>query len=103
MDVQWRPSAWCAFRHLAGDRGSPELQSAASAPASRIPASLRGTVESRLPVSLPEKQYRITKAQVRRFQDALADLAGRKRPSNISPRLWVAQRQAAQSQMEELQ
>ena len=44
-----------------------------------------------------EKQYRITKAQVRRFQDALADLAGRKRPSNISPRLWQAQRQAAQS------
>jgi len=50
-----------------------------------------------------EKQYRITKAQVRRFQDALAELAGRKRPSNVSPRLWVAQRQAAQSQMKELQ
>jgi ribosome-binding protein aMBF1 (putative translation factor) len=50
-----------------------------------------------------EKQYRITKAQVRRFQDALAELAGQKRPSNISPRLWEVQRQAAQSQMEELQ
>src|SRR5260370_20100755 len=49
-----------------------------------------------------EKQYRITKAQVRRFQDALAELASQKRPSNISPRLWEAQRQAAQSQMEEL-
>ena len=49
-----------------------------------------------------EKQYRITKAQVRRFQDALAGLAGQKRPSNISSRLWEAQRQAAQSQMEEL-
>ena len=49
-----------------------------------------------------EKQYRITKAQVRRFQDALAELAGQERPSNIAPRLWEAQRQAAQSQMEEL-
>jgi ribosome-binding protein aMBF1 (putative translation factor) len=50
-----------------------------------------------------EKQYRITKAQVRRFQGALAELAGQSRPSNISPRLWEAQRQAARSQMEELQ
>ena len=49
-----------------------------------------------------EKQYRITKAQVRRFQDALAELASQARPSNISPRLWEAQRQAAESQMEEL-
>ena len=49
-----------------------------------------------------EKQYRITKAQVRRFQDALAELAAQQRPSNIAPRLWDAQRQAAQSQMEEL-
>lgn len=50
-----------------------------------------------------EKQYRITKAQVRRFQDALAEFGGHQRPSNISARLWDAQRQAAQSQMEELQ
>ena len=50
-----------------------------------------------------EKQYRITKAQVRRFQDALAEFAGQERPSNIAPRLWEAQRQAARSQMEELQ
>jgi hypothetical protein len=50
-----------------------------------------------------EKQYRITKAQVRRFQDAIAELTSRARPANISPRLWEAQRQAAQSQMEELQ
>ena len=50
-----------------------------------------------------EKQYRITKAQVRRFQNALAKLAGQIRPSNVSPRLWEAQRHAAQSQMEELQ
>ena len=50
-----------------------------------------------------EKQYRITKAQVRRFQDAIAELAGQRRPANISPRLWEAQRQAAQSQIEELQ
>lgn len=50
-----------------------------------------------------EKQYRITKAQVRRFQDAIAELASQARPANISPRLWAAQRQAAHSQMEELQ
>ena len=49
-----------------------------------------------------EKQYRITKAQVRRFEAALAELAGQQRPSNVAPRLWEAQRQAAQSQMEEL-
>jgi ribosome-binding protein aMBF1 (putative translation factor) len=49
-----------------------------------------------------EKQYRITKAQVRRFQDAVAELAGQTRPSNISSRLWKAQREAARSQMEEL-
>ena len=49
-----------------------------------------------------EKQYRITKAQVRRFQDAIAELAGQSRPSTISPRLWEVQRQAALSQMEEL-
>jgi ribosome-binding protein aMBF1 (putative translation factor) len=50
-----------------------------------------------------EKQYRITKAQARRFQDAIAKLASQHRPANISPRLWKAQSQAAQSQMEELQ
>jgi ribosome-binding protein aMBF1 (putative translation factor) len=49
-----------------------------------------------------EKQYRITKAQVRRFRDALAELAGRARPVNVSPRLWRAQREAAESQVEEL-
>ena len=49
-----------------------------------------------------EKQYRITKAQVRRFQDAAAQLAGQDRPSNVSARLWAAQREAARSQMEEL-
>ena len=37
-----------------------------------------------------------------RFQDALAELASQERPSNIDPRLWEAQRQAAQIQMEEL-
>ena len=49
-----------------------------------------------------EKQYRITKAQVRRFQEGLAALSGQQRPSYISPRLWQAQRQAAQTEMEEL-
>ena len=49
-----------------------------------------------------EKQYRITKAQVRRFQDAIAELASQERPSNITPRLWKPQHQAAQNQMEEL-
>ena len=50
-----------------------------------------------------EKQYRITKAQARRFEDALAELARQERPSNIAPRLWRAQRAAAASQLQELQ
>ena len=50
-----------------------------------------------------EKQYRITKAQARRFEDALAELARQERPSNIAPRLWRAQRAAVASQLQELQ
>ncbi|MGO4882783.1 MAG: helix-turn-helix transcriptional regulator [Bryobacteraceae bacterium] len=50
-----------------------------------------------------EKQYRITKAQVRRFREAIAELDRQKRPANISTRLWQAQRDAALSQIEELQ
>jgi ribosome-binding protein aMBF1 (putative translation factor) len=50
-----------------------------------------------------EKQYRITKAQARRFEEALAELARQERPSNITPRLWQAQRGAAESQLQELQ
>ena len=47
------------------------------------------------PMIKNEKQYRITRAQARRFEDALAELAQQKRPSNIAPRLWQAQRDAA--------
>jgi ribosome-binding protein aMBF1 (putative translation factor) len=50
-----------------------------------------------------EKQYRITKAQARRFEDALAELGRQERPSNITPRIWRAQREAAESQLQELQ
>lgn len=50
-----------------------------------------------------EKQYRITKAQARRFEEALAELARQERPSKITPRLWQAQRDAAESQLQELQ
>ena len=50
-----------------------------------------------------ERQYRITKAQARRFGEALAKLARQERPSNITPRLWQAQRDAAESQLKELQ
>ena len=50
-----------------------------------------------------EKQYRITKAQARRFEEALAELARQERPSSITPRLWQAQRDAAESQLQELQ
>lgn len=50
-----------------------------------------------------EKQYRITKAQARRFEEALAELARHQRPSNITPRLWQAQRDAAGSQLQDLQ
>ena len=52
---------------------------------------------------MDEEQYRVTMAHVRRFQDALAELAGQRRPSNVAPPIWEAQRQAAQSQMEDLQ
>ena len=49
-----------------------------------------------------EKQYRITKAQVRRFENALTELAKESRPANITPRLWQAQYDAAESQSQEL-
>jgi ribosome-binding protein aMBF1 (putative translation factor) len=49
-----------------------------------------------------EKQYRITKAQARRFEESLAELSQQQRPSNIAPRLWQAQREAAASQLHEL-
>lgn len=50
-----------------------------------------------------EKQYRITKAQARRFEEALAELTRQERPSNVTPRLWQVQREAAESQLQELQ
>ncbi len=50
-----------------------------------------------------DKQYRITKAQARRFENALTELSRQKRPSNIAPRLWQAQRDAAESQLCDLQ
>jgi ribosome-binding protein aMBF1 (putative translation factor) len=50
-----------------------------------------------------EKQYRITKAQARRFEQALAELTAQQRPPNITARLWQAQRAAAESQLQELQ
>jgi len=49
-----------------------------------------------------DKQYRISKAQARRFEDALAELGRQKRPANITPRLWQAQRAAAESQLQDL-
>jgi DNA-binding transcriptional regulator YiaG len=49
-----------------------------------------------------EKQYRITKAQVRRFEEALGQLSQQQRPVGITPRLWQAQRVAAESQLQEL-
>lgn len=50
-----------------------------------------------------EKQYRITQAQARRFKDALAELGRQQRPTNITPRLWQAQRDAAEAQLLDLQ
>lgn len=49
-----------------------------------------------------EKQYRITKAQARRFEEALAEHARQERPANVTPRLWRAQGEAAESQWREL-
>ena len=37
-----------------------------------------------------EKQYRITRAQVRRFEEALDELRRPSRPANVAPRLWRA-------------
>lgn len=50
-----------------------------------------------------EKQYRITRAQARRFKEALAELTREERPSNVTPRLWQAQRDAAESQLRDLE
>ena len=50
-----------------------------------------------------EKQYRMTKAQARRFEEALEELSRQARPANVSPRLWQAQREAAESQWRDLQ
>ena len=50
-----------------------------------------------------EKQYRITKAQARRFEDSLAELARQQRPANVTPQLWRAQYDAAGSQLHSLQ
>ena len=55
------------------------------------------------PMIKNEKQYRITKAQARRFEDALAELHRKERPANITSRLWQAQRDAAESQLRDLQ
>lgn len=49
-----------------------------------------------------EKQYRITRAQVRRFEDALTELAKESRPANITPCLWQAQHDGAASQLQDL-
>jgi len=49
-----------------------------------------------------EKQYRITTAQARRFEAAVAELDRQERPANIAPRLWQAQRDAALSQLHDL-
>ncbi len=49
-----------------------------------------------------EKQYRITTAQARRFEQALVELDRQKRPADIAPRPWKAQRDAAESQWQEL-
>jgi len=50
-----------------------------------------------------ERQYHITKAQVRRFQSALADLDQQQPPRNISARLWAGAAAVGKSQLVELQ
>lgn len=50
-----------------------------------------------------EKQYRITKAQVRRFEQALSEMDQETRPANISPKLWQARRAGAEAQLKDLQ
>lgn len=48
-----------------------------------------------------ERQYRITKAAVERFERALGQ--GHEQPSDLDPRLEQAMRQGIESQIEELQ
>jgi ribosome-binding protein aMBF1 (putative translation factor) len=49
-----------------------------------------------------EREYRITKAQANKFQDALNNLERERPARNLHPRLLRAQKDAMQSQLERL-
>jgi ribosome-binding protein aMBF1 (putative translation factor) len=50
-----------------------------------------------------DREYRITKAQARRFEDALAELSGRRRSRKaVHPLLVKAQRKAVENQLQSL-
>lgn len=50
-----------------------------------------------------EREYRITKSQVEKFEDALAELSATGGDPQLHPLLQKAQREAVQSQLEDLQ
>lgn len=52
---------------------------------------------------IKNQKHRITKAQARRFEEALAELSRQQRPPNITLKLWQAQHDAAASQLNDLQ
>ena len=49
-----------------------------------------------------ERQYRITKAQAEKFRNAIADLDKAEPQEGVHPRLMQAQRDAMQSQLDEM-
>lgn len=50
-----------------------------------------------------ERQYRITKAQAQKFEQALADLQQAEDAKQENPLLWQVQREAIESQLKDLQ
>lgn len=50
-----------------------------------------------------EREYRITRSQAQKFRVTLAHLRGEKRPNNVPPQLWKAQRAGLVSQLHDLE
>jgi len=49
-----------------------------------------------------DRQYQITKTQAEKFRAALDQLDTAQRPEDVHPKLWKAQREGMQSQLQEL-
>src|ERR1017187_6713166 len=84
MADQRRPAIGRAFRHMERNRGPSEPQFAAPTAAGWIPAGLRGAAESRVPVSLPGRQFRDPEGTPRRFRRLLGHPERRRRKARSS-------------------